>query len=448
MAKESMWSNKKYAKAILPILILGVFYMFFYSGLQNDHINILQPILMEKGWTPNEITGPIGVGGYLAIVMYFLCGWGMVKFGPTMFTMWCFIVVAICSAGIGISANIDAKGVYAVCLCVLRAVITGVQMGGFMLASNWFIKYRGRALGWITIGSPFFSVCGIALFTATSRSFGVIGTYVAIAAVLLIMGILTKTIITDYPEDKGLYADGLLTPTHDEAETEDISFKEVFTNKGTYMLIISYGLMTFAINCCMAMMMTRYQFVFQPEVMAPFDPKVAPVFGALAIGAALGIPMSYVLGWIDDKLGTPKASIVLNLLFFICVIPLMVVKPDSGTGILYVWAFGVACITGGVPTMDPASTAYVFGRKKYQAANKWVMTIKGVIAAFSIPYMLIFVNKAVAAGAAAGGPPDYTAMTPAYVGLCIMLVISLISCCFLFTVKDANLADREYGQKA
>jgi MFS transporter, OFA family, oxalate/formate antiporter len=150
----------------------------------------------------------------------------------------------------------------------------------------------------------------------------------------------------------------------------------------------------------------------------------------LSVGAALGIPMSYVLGWIDDKLGTIKASLVLNILFFIAVIPLAIMPVGGNKLLMGVWAFGVACMTGGVPTMHPCSVSYIYGRKKYQGANKWIMTIQAIIMAFALYYMGFFFERGMA--------------NVAYYGMLVMLVISLITILTMWNIPDANAADRDY----
>jgi MFS family permease len=430
-----MFKNKAFMARTIPILILGVFFMFFYSGLQNDHINVITPYLLDKGWTAAAINNPITVAGYGVIIFYLICGAGMIKFGPVKFMVPCTIVLGLATAGVGLSESIESYGVYAVCLFLVRLLVVPLQMGGFMLCSNWFIKYRGRALGFVTIGSPLFSICGIALLTSLTNSINLQATYIGVGAVVLILGVLTFVLIKDKPEDIGLYADGSLVPTHDVDESQSISLKTLLTQLRSWQLIVSYGILQFVIVAMMAFMIVRYTFIWGGE-------NLGPVFFWLAIGAGLGIPMSYILGWIDDKLGSIKASLILNILYFIAVVPITIMTPDSPQVLLGVWAFGVACMTGGMPTMHPAVTNYVYGRKKYQSANKWIMTIQAVIMAFAIPYMVHFVGAATA-----DGPPDYTKMTPAYIGIIIMLVVSFVVTLTMMKIPDANLEDRDYGKK-
>jgi MFS family permease len=427
-----MFKNKEFMKYTLPFLILGVFYMFIYSGLQNDHINVITPYFLAKGWTAGQINNPITVAGYAVIAFYLVAGIGMAKYGPLKIIVPSAIVLGLATAGVGLSEGIGNYGFYAFCLFLVRILVVPLQMGGFMLAGNWFIKYRGRALGWITIGSPLFSICGISILTAATNALGLQASYIIFGAAVVVIGVLSKVMLRDKPEEVGLYPDGSSTPTHDTEESDTISLKQLLSESRAWKLIVSYGLLQFIIVAMMAFMIVRYTFIFG-------ESGLGPVFLWLAIGAGLGIPMSYALGWIDDKLGSIKASLILCVLYFFAIIPLAVMNPSSPVGLIGIWAFGVACMTVGMPTMHPAVTSYVYGRKKYQAANKWIMTIQAILMAFAIPYMVYFVEAATA-----GGPPDYTKMTPAYVGLIIMDVIALVTVLTMTKIPDANLADRDY----
>ena len=54
---------------------------------------------------------------------------------------------------------------YAISLFIVRCTCMCFQMSGFQLAASWFIRYRGRVLGIITLGSPLFSVIGTSVMT-------------------------------------------------------------------------------------------------------------------------------------------------------------------------------------------------------------------------------------------------------------------------------------------
>ena len=89
-------------------------------------------------------------------------------------------------------------------------------------------------------------------------------------------------------------------------------------------------------------------------------------------------------------------------------------------------------MTGGVPTMHPCITSYVYGRKHYMEANKWIMTIQAVPMAFA----LVFIGAFNEAGQ----------LTSAYYVMMALLVISFVTILTMRNIPDANVEDRDYAQ--
>ncbi len=425
-----MFSNKKFAGYTVVFMILGIMYMFFYSGLQNDHLNILTPYLADAyGWTNMQITNPVTVAGVVVIAFYLVIGAAFVKFGVRIIMVPSMVILGLASMGIGIAG--DNYTLYAVSLFLVRLFVVPLQMGGFMLAANWFIKYRGRVLGIITAGSPLFSVVGISVLTFLATSIGITQGYLVIGVIVLVMAAMTQFLLKDTPEDAGLYPDGALEAPKSESEVaeETISVGQLLKEGRAWQLIISYGILQFIIMAMMAFMAVRYNSLTPEGHQGP--PLFVQALPYLSIGAILGIPMSFVLGWIDDKLGSVKASLVLNILYLFAVIPLAIMPVGGNKALMLIWAFGVACMTGGMPTMHPCVTSYVYGRRLYQCANKWIMMIQAIPMAFSVAFMAAM--------------NDAGLLTEAYYILIGMLVVSFVTILTMLKVPDANAADRDYA---
>ncbi len=425
-----MFTNKKFLRYALIFNIIGIMYNFFYSGLQNDHLNILTPFLQSTyGWDDLTITNPVTIGALVTIIVYLIIGSAFVKYGARKVLVLSILVLALGCVGIsfaGISYTIYAIGIF-----IVRIMVVPLQMGGFMLAANWFIKYRGRVLGIITIGSPLMSVIGIGLLTSLVGSFG-LNTYIMIAVALVVMAIVTAFGLKDKPEDVGLYPDGAESAPASEAEVSDetVTLKSLLADSRAWKLIISYGILQFVIMCMMSYMAVRYISLSTPNDIPNLF--VSKGLFWLSIGAASGIPMSYVLGWIDDKLGSIKASIVLNILFLFAVVPLAIMPQGGNDALMAIWAFGVACMTGGLPTMHPCITSYVYGRKEYMAANKWIMTIQAIPMAFALTFM--------------GALNQAGMLATAYYILIGLLVVSFVTILTMRNIPDANAADRDYAK--
>lgn len=435
-----MLKNKNFAKYAIIFIILGVVYMFMYSGLQNDHINIINTF---SGWDSNKTMSPLTAGNFACIVLTFVYGTFFIKFGVRKTLMPCFFLAALGCVGIAAANGLTLFGgegnytLYAVSMFVVRCTCMIFQMGGFMLCANWFIRYRGRIMGIITIGSPLFSVIGTSVMT-TFISEHLNGDYrpfyVGIAVVIVLMALVTWFGLKDTPEEAGLYPDGADSAPKSEEHAGDeiqLSVKEVLLSKKGWQLIVAFGAFTFIINACMGSMAARYMSLGMNES-GPYVWFAALKW--LSFGAILGIPMSYVFGWLDDKLGSVKASIILGLTELLPVLGLMLQPEGGNVPLMVMWGFGVACMTGGVPTMHPCITAYAYGRREYQSANRIIMAIQLIPSAFAGQMMVSFINSGNA--------------TAGYIILLIVIALGIVATASMLKLEDMNAADRDYGNKA
>ncbi|MCI8895592.1 MAG: hypothetical protein HFI41_13270, partial [Lachnospiraceae bacterium] len=78
-----MSKNKKFLGNAILLCVLGVVFMFLYSGLQNDQIGIIQAFITEEGggWSANATQLPMTVGNIACIVLTFVYGTLFVKYG-------------------------------------------------------------------------------------------------------------------------------------------------------------------------------------------------------------------------------------------------------------------------------------------------------------------------------------------------------------------------------
>ncbi len=426
-----MFNDRKFTGQALLLMLLGVFLMFFYAGLQTDHLNVLTPYLQATyGWDDLAITNPVTAAAIVSIVLYLVAGAAYVKYGVRRILVPSILLLALGCLGIALAG--ENYAIYAMSLFVVRALVVPLLLGAFLLAANWFIKYRGRVLGVVTAGAPLFSIIGIAAMNWLANDVGLgLNVYAVIAAILVAMVLVAAFGIKDTPEESGLFPDGAdHRPLSEEQDAgEPITVRQLLGEVRAWQLIVSYGILQFVIVAMMAYMAVRYISLSTPENVPNLFVSEALIW--LSVGAASGIPMSYVIGWIDDKLGSIKASLVLNILFFFAVVPLAVMPVGGSEVLMVVWAFGVACMTGGVPTMHPCITTYVYGRKHFMAANKWIMTIQAVPMAFAVAFMAAF--------------NDAGMLTNAYYVLIGLLVVSFVTILTMRKIPDANAEDRDYA---
>lgn len=431
-----MAKNKKFLGYGILLSVLGIVFMFLYSGLQNDQINIIQSF---SGWSGDATMAPMTVGNFVCIVLTFLYGTMFIKFGVKKSLIPTMILCAVGCIGVAAANGLACNGgegnyvLYFISLFITRCTCMMLQMAGFQLVASWFVRFRGQIMGVITVGSPLFSVVGTAgMTTLITKKLG--GDYrpfyIAIAVLLVIVAVVVAFAIKDTPEDAGLYPDGADHPLKSEGAGEEVklTIKDILSTKKGWQVIISFGALTFIINACMGSMAMRY------ITLGGGEPTIwLQAVKYLSIGALLGIPMSYVFGLIDDKVGTVKAAIVLGLCELLPILGLML-QPEGGSKVLMlVWGFGVACMTGGVPTLHPCIMAFAYGRREYQAANRIIMAIQLIPSAVAAQIMVGFMQRG--------------QTTTAYIMLLIVLAVGIITLLTMLGMKDANAADRDYGKK-
>lgn len=431
-----MAKNKKFLGYGILLSILGIVFMFLYSGLQNDQINIIQAF---SGWSGDATMAPMTVGNFVCIVLTFLYGTMFIKFGVKKSLIPTMILCAVGCIGVAAANGLACNGgegnyvLYFISLFITRCTCMMLQMAGFQLVASWFVRFRGQIMGVITVGSPLFSVVGTAgMTTLITKKLGrdYRPFYIAIAVLLVIVAVVVAFAIKDTPEDAGLYPDGADHPLKSEGAGEEVklTIKDILSTKKGWQVIISFGALTFIINACMGSMAMRY------ITLGGGEPTIwLQAVKYLSIGALLGIPMSYVFGLIDDKVGTVKAAIVLGLCELLPILGLML-QPEGGSKVLMlVWGFGVACMTGGVPTLHPCIMAFAYGRREYQAANRIIMAIQLIPSAVAAQIMVGFMQRG--------------QTTTAYIMLLIVLAVGIITLLTMLGMKDANAADRDYGKK-
>ncbi len=471
-----MLKNKKFARYAIAFNILGIVFMFMYSGLQNDQINIIQGY---SAWNNQATLIPMTIGNIVCIALTLVYGTLFMKIGVRKTLIPCIILSAIGCLGIaaangiavlspGVNLASAAPGdplvvgnyaLYAVSLFIVRCTCMCFQMSGFQLAATWFIRYRGRVLGIITLGSPLFSVVGTGVmntFITNNLGGDYRPFYVGLCVVLVIIAVLVGALLRDTPEEVGLYPDGADHPPVSESNVEEVNLTigQVLSQKKSWIMIMNYGVYQFIINCCMASMVAWFTHLVVTNVDAISAGPMGGMFmgmggleGAgpmvlfvgqavkwLSVGAILGIPMSFIFGVIDDKFGTPIASLLLGVTEFIPIIGLMAQKSAvQSTGacnvpMLVLWGFGVACMTGGVPTMHPASISFAFGRREYQAANRIIMAIQLIPCAFAANLMVALINS----------NNDMSA----WIMCLVVTAIGILFTLPMFKMQDANAADR------
>lgn len=396
--------DKRFIKRGTILLVLGMLAYYLYCVTVGEQVNLLTTILpAETGWAIPDITNILTYGSLASVVLVFIINTLFMKVDPKKLIVGSVVIAALCYAGMGLSSGLLSFGLFFVTFLVLRVIIVVLQHGTNLMCNNWWGANRGKALGIVTIGAPIASATFVALTTAgqsAGQNFASI--YYVIAGCTLVLAILYGIFFKSAPEQLGLHPDGQESSPVVKEEHGTLTIGQVLKRGDSWLVIVSFGIFTFGTTMITAFFVSH---------MTGAGVDAAYYLPALSIGAIVGIPLSYLLGVVDDKWGTPKASAVMGVLYIVGFLAMYFTKGNN-VGLIALAAVGYAGITGACPNLNPSINTYVYGRKNFLAATRVVMAAQMIIAAFANSYMGYFI----AAGKSGLG----------YLVWCIAIVIAII----------------------
>lgn len=376
--------DKRFIKHGTILLILGFLAYYLYCITVGEQVNLLTTILpAETGWAIPDITNILTYGSLASVVLVFIANTLFMKSDTKKLMVGAAVIAAVCFAGMGYSSTVASFGVFFVTFFVLRVIIVVLQHGTNLMCNNWWGANRGKALGICTIGAPVASATFVAMATAgQGAGLKFSGIYYIIAVCVVVLAVLIGAFFKSTPEQLGLHVDGAdVAPVIEREAHGNMKISEVLKMGDSWLVIISFGIFTFGTTMITAFFVTH---------MMSAGVDASYYLPALSAGAIIGILLSYLLGVIDDKWGTPKASAVMGLLYIVGFIA-MYLTQGNNMGLIALAAVGYAGITGACPNLNPSINTYVYGRKNFLSATRVVMALQMVLAAFANSYMGYFV---------------------------------------------------------
>lgn len=344
-------------------IALSVFLMFFLQTfLLVDGTNVFMSHF--TGWAASQVSLPITLGGYIAIVTTFLIGSWLIRHKGRGMMLALFLLTGISTIGLAFSET--SYPLYFLCIVVINIAAGALLILGTAIITNWFNASRGRMLGFVTIGAPFSTaVCvpviqrllmGGTPFTTIFTVFGV---------AILVIGVASFLTVPYVPEDVGLHADNAAEKAEtntDTGATANWSLRQLVRCKEAWFVMLAFGLMMLVSNCVMPLLFPHFMEI-------GVNPNT--VLNLMTISAIVGIPLSYFWGWLDDKVGTKKSCYTLALGFTLMSVAMVLAK--NGNVIIVAMAvIGIAAVIGGAPNLNPSMIVNVFGPSEYLNVNRYL----------------------------------------------------------------------------
>lgn len=385
-------ASANFKKHAIGIIALGCLAMYFSCCLASDALNIIEPAFTEKmGWSFSSVSVPFTIANYVLIILSFAFSTYILKNGTRKFSIAAFSTLALGTFLIGFAYSLssDMYWIHLVGAVLTKFAAQMVQMVCFQLCANWFFSMRGRILGIITIAAPLNSATSITLLTLGKVKFGLTACYMVITLLLILCIYMAVKFGISRPEDLGMTVDGVETPK-DESTQESAdeiyhtkwSIRKLLTIPETWALAIGFGIFNGAIGPIMGFFLVR---------MAEIGVDTNLALTIISSSSLIGIILSYVFGYLDDKLGTPVAARILGVTFILACALFYIADADH-IALVWIASIMMASIVGGTPNLHPSSIIHVFGAKEYQAANRVISIIVGILSSFGVQLMSILLD--------------------------------------------------------
>ena len=256
MEKKSALSYTFYRISIAIAVFLAFFLQTF---LLVDGTNVFMAYFGGFGWAATQVSLPITIGGYIAIVTTFLIGTWLIRHKGRGLMLALFLVTAAATVALAFSEN--AYPLYFISVIGINIAMGAALVLMTAIITNWFSATRGRMLGFVTIGAPFSTaVCVpvIQRMLMAGTPFRSIFTVLGIA--IAVVGALAYAFVPYIPEDVGYHADNA-AERHVETDTgatSKWSFKGLVKCKEAWFIMLAFGLMMLVSNCVMPLLFPHF----------------------------------------------------------------------------------------------------------------------------------------------------------------------------------------------
>ena len=338
---------------------------------------LIFPMSQRLGWSRTLIAGSVSAGALAALVLSPLVGWAIDRFGVRPVLVISVLVMGLAMISLA-WATIPLT--FYLAFAAARVVFhTSAPIGASTVASRWFIKKRGRAIGIIFLLGALGGIVFTMVASLVVESYGLKATWIAIGLIVLAVSVAPSLLlVAERPEDIGLSPDGAppgRVPSGNIAsgrmavareaqgyarsggtapapETDDDSWAlgEAVRTKA-FWLLASMGFATFFVHTSIGVHMGAY---FR-------DIGLGPTSAALAVSLSWTVSAvsSVVWGWVTERVDLRYAYSGMFLVQAGSTLYLIFV---AGTGGVFLVAALFGIVSAGANVVPAVMYANYFGR--------------------------------------------------------------------------------------
>lgn len=370
------------------VVILYCLLMFFlYVGMCNDGANITAPnVEYLLGLETGTIMNMNSLAGLVGVVFFIIAGQINRKIGARLTSGICCIISGVAYI---LACNAPSVVLYTVAMCfVYGGIMSAGYVAGGTLVATWFPKKKGVVMGYTTMGhnlaSAFYVQLVAILIAPMVTGMADIGQnfktgIVPIGVGAIVLGILGMLFIRNTPQERGINPDNVSDEvyaaeydTTDEVEGDGgWTTGKLLRTKELWLAAITTGFFQICSVGVMSQLVKRnVELGFQQQ-------QAMNVMTILALGGVVG---SWLVGVIDDKIGTKKTMVGFGIWYAVALL-LNFTAVDRVTVLVYVSLFMIAMGIGGSANFTTSLPASIFGRHGFDKVNSVIFPIQGAVTA-------------------------------------------------------------------
>lgn len=348
---------------------------WFYAGMVNDSSNIVAPAVADKLGIPAGNVLSMGtVAAMVGVIFFFVMGAVNRKIGPRITSFICLILGGVGYFGMG-HANSLAQYAISLCICTIGCMSAGYIAGGALVA-QWFPKKKGIVMGYTTMGHNMATGFFVPLINFLVAKLGVTNAVVFPAILVMIVGVVGLLLMRNTPQERGINPDNVSDEVYKkEYFNEDVdddagwTVKRLFKRRTFWLVAVGSGGFQFVSTVIITQLVVR-------NTQVGFTQSQA--IAIMTILAFAGILGSWIIGVLDQKLGTKKTMIFFG--FWYAAALLLEVTEIRVLVIVFLVMFALAL--GGSANFTTSLPAAVFGRHGFKKVNSVLFPIQALVSSF------------------------------------------------------------------
>ena len=345
---------------------------WFYVGFVNDGSNITAPAVAKLlGVQPGTILNMNSIAGIVGVLLFIIIGQINNKIGARK-TSGIFTIIA--GVGYVCIGNASSLLMYTIAMsCVVGGIMSAGYIAGGTLVTQWFPKKKGVVMGYTTMGHNLASAFYVPFITVLVNTFGVEKGVVVPAVLSIILGIIGLIFIRNTPQEYGLNPDNVSDEVyrneyHIDEEDKDGGWTvmKLLKVKELWLAAITTGFFQICSVGVMSQLVVRNMSLGFTEVQA---------ISIMTLLACIGVVGSFLIGVLDDKIGTKKTMVLFGIWY---IIALLANVSETKLGI-YLSIFMIGMAIGGSANFTTSLPASIFGRHGFDKVNSVIFPIQGFV---------------------------------------------------------------------